>query len=169
MSRQLYTQGQSPAMDARELYDHVADPFGDSAQGSPNPSLYSLELTQIPVMRRAGSSPLAHPPQKHEFRSYFLTEKYVATTRIKCIIFNHSVRYERPWAGDKRLGRIRYSNWIVWTCMFLALPLIGYLNYNSVKRAASHDYCLVLDEDFKTLDPNTWNQEVQVRALLKKG
>ncbi|KAF2668729.1 putative secreted glucosidase [Microthyrium microscopicum] len=86
---------------------------------------------------------------KREFKSYLLTDKY-----------------DRPWTDDKRLSRIRYSNWIVWAFILFSIPLIGYINYYlGYKRAVKHDYCLVLEDNFSKLDTSVWNHEVQVNGF----
>jgi len=83
--------------------------------------------------------------EKHQFRSYRLTGPY-----------------EQPWISDKRLKRTRYNSYIVYGLMVLGLGIAGYLCYNAVASVPKHNYCLVLDENFQTLDSSIWNHEVQV-------
>ncbi|KFY30524.1 hypothetical protein V494_08122, partial [Pseudogymnoascus sp. VKM F-4513 (FW-928)] len=42
------------------------------------------------------------------------------------------------------------------------MGVAGYICFAATQSVPKHDYCLILDEDFKTLDPNVWNHEVQI-------
>ncbi|KFY02959.1 hypothetical protein O988_01777 [Pseudogymnoascus sp. VKM F-3808] len=68
----------------------------------------------------------------------------------------------RPWIKDKRMKKTRYNNLIVYIFMVIGFGVAGYICFAATQSVPKHDYCLILDEDFKTLDENIWNHEVQV-------
>ncbi|OBT63660.1 hypothetical protein VE03_06122 [Pseudogymnoascus sp. 23342-1-I1] len=121
-------------------------PFGDS-------NAISSETSSIAPHSRHGSEGTATTPrhrdsgekEKHQFRSYRLIGEY-----------------EQPWIKDKRMKKTRYNNLIVYIFMFIGFGVAGYICFSATQSVPKHDYCLILDEEFKTLDPNVWNHEVQV-------
>lgn len=83
--------------------------------------------------------------EKHQFRSYRLVGEY-----------------ERPWVTDKRMKRSKYNNLIVYIFMVIGFGVAGYICYTAYASVPKNDYCLILDEDFKTLDTSIWSHEVQL-------
>lgn len=94
-------------------------------------------------------------------------------------------RYDQPWAGDVRMKRTKYSNWIVYGGIVIALGICGYLVYDGMKashslsttgvsRAHFHcctrvadnllQYCLVMEDNFDKggVDSSHWSHEVQL-------
>jgi len=82
---------------------------------------------------------------------------------------------------EKKLGRNRNSSIIIWTFVFLAVLVSVYINFAVAKKAkhgdvshspilsshAVHSYyqfCLILDDNFKTFNKDVWSSEVQVSA-----
>ncbi|TKA79672.1 hypothetical protein B0A49_04711 [Cryomyces minteri] len=55
--------------------------------------------------------------------------------------------YEQPWTSDKRLKRWRYNN------------------VQKVLHENSHGYCLLVDDEFKSIDSSTWSHEVQINGF----
>ncbi|KAJ5593911.1 uncharacterized protein N7459_000119 [Penicillium hispanicum] len=69
--------------------------------------------------------------------------------------------FEKPWLHDTK----RSPNWdtiIFYTCVVIALAISGYICWHAYTDVPQHEYCLILDEDFKTLDTRVWNHEVQL-------
>jgi hypothetical protein len=81
---------------------------------------------------------------RHEFKSFRLKGEYVA-------ILVHSFysttltrsSYVQPWAGDKRMKRTKYNNYIIYIFIFLSLALCAYLTYDGVKSAKVGDVSLI--------------------------
>lgn len=83
--------------------------------------------------------------EKHQFRSYRLVGEY-----------------ERPWVTDKRMKKSRYNNLIVYIFIVIGFGVAGYICFTATQSVPKNEYCLILDENFKTLDTNVWNHEVQL-------
>ncbi|EAW08576.1 glycosyl hydrolase family protein [Aspergillus clavatus NRRL 1] len=71
--------------------------------------------------------------------------------------------YEKPWlqTGKRRWD---WDRTIFYSAIGIALALSGFICYHSVASVPKNDYCLILDDDFSTLDTNTWNHEVQLNG-----
>ncbi|EEA23630.1 hypothetical protein TMatcc_002506 [Talaromyces marneffei ATCC 18224] len=126
----------------------IRDPFSDSAAPSVVASVGSSaahaaqgSIDGLPIR----DSTYTRAPVKRRFKSYLLTGEY-----------------ERPWVNDKRLKRIRVNNYIIWGFIVAGLAVSGYINYNATTQVHKHSYCLILDDDFSTLNTNVWTREVQV-------
>lgn len=70
--------------------------------------------------------------------------------------------YEQPWLEDKRMGRTWINNAIIYGFIFLGLVVSGYIGYTKAKSVVKHDFCLIMDDNFSTLDSTFWSHEVQV-------
>jgi len=86
-------------------------------------------------------------------------------------------RYEKPWLKKREKGA-HWDRPIVYGCMFIGLcmgikilpvawflivSVIGaYLCYAAIEKVPKHDYCLIMDDQFSTLDTNVWSHEIQV-------
>ncbi|KAF2814133.1 glycosyl hydrolase [Mytilinidion resinicola] len=140
------------------------NPFGDenapsapSSNGSKSPP--SLSSTQARnsarnslVIQRSddsarfiASNENSISEEKHRFRSYKLVGEY-----------------QQPWILDKRLHRTRINNYIVWGFIALGFLLSAWICFSTIKKIPKTKYCLVLSDDFQTIDPTIWNQEVQI-------
>ncbi|KAF2670927.1 putative gram-negative bacteria binding protein [Microthyrium microscopicum] len=87
--------------------------------------------------------------QKHQFRSYLLNGKY-----------------ERPWVDDSVPKRaLKRSNWIIYAFIIVALGLSALINWRATIKISKHDYCLILDDSFSSIDKDIWNQEVQLSGF----
>jgi hypothetical protein len=71
--------------------------------------------------------------------------------------------YAQPWRDDPRLKKTRINNWIVRGFIIAGVALSGFICYTATWKVGNHTYCLILDDDFTTLDKNVWSHEVQVR------
>ncbi|CAI7618790.1 unnamed protein product [Penicillium pancosmium] len=72
--------------------------------------------------------------------------------------------FEKPWLEDGK----RKPNWdsiIFYTCCAIALCVSGYICWSEYEKVPRHDWCMILDEDFKTLDTAVWNHEVQLNGF----
>ncbi|KAI0763979.1 concanavalin A-like lectin/glucanase [Trametes elegans] len=72
---------------------------------------------------------------------------------------------DKPWL-KKRDCRERASYWLTVVAMFLGIAgaaVLCFFGYNSVELLKDSDLCLVLDENFDTLDlDNTWKRDVEL-------
>lgn len=82
---------------------------------------------------------------RHEFRSYRLVGKY-----------------EQPWLEDPRMRKTRQNSWVVYGGIVIGILLSLFICYTKIQSVTHHDYCLILDEKFESLDPNVWTHEVQI-------
>ncbi|ORY16517.1 glycosyl hydrolase [Clohesyomyces aquaticus] len=119
----------------------TAAPAAEPAQNS-----LEIETFRPPSLPSTVPSAYRTPRKaKHTFASYRLKGEY-----------------NQPWLDDKRIQRTKYSNWIVWLFVLLALCVSGYLSYDGAKGAKNGDYCLILDDKFDNIDPAVWSHEVQI-------
>ncbi|KIV81625.1 hypothetical protein PV11_03796 [Exophiala sideris] len=81
----------------------------------------------------------------HEFKSYLLSGKI-----------------EKPWIEDKKYKAPRKGNWYILGGLVLAIVLSAIVNWRVAVGIPKHDYCLVLDDSFQTLDTSVWSHQVQV-------
>lgn len=147
--------GNSSSSSSISDFPRSRNPFSDSNAALPNASPSESgeksqpkrHSSQRPSLSSRASSYGAHPrAKKHRFVSYRLREVY-----------------EQPWLGDKRLKAWKRNNYVVYGAMFIAMGVIGFFGYyGTIRGVPKHDYCLVLDENFKSLDSATWNHEVQI-------
>lgn len=73
-------------------------------------------------------------------------------------------KYEQPWLDDKRMSRSRYNTFIVYGFMILGLAISAYICWAKARTVVKHDYCLILDENFESIDPAIWNHEVFING-----
>ena len=81
----------------------------------------------------------------HKFRSYRLIGKY-----------------EQPWLDDPRMRNTRHNSWIVYGGILVGVLLSAYICYTRVSDIPQNEYCLILEDNFATLDTNIWTHEVQL-------
>ncbi|KAL1955709.1 hypothetical protein VTO42DRAFT_8181 [Malbranchea cinnamomea] len=117
----------------------IHNPFSDSAAQSVQPASYSS-------------------PQQYATPS----EEVSQPVRRKFVSYRLHGSYERPWLSDKKLKRTRVGNYIIWAFVVLGLGLSGLVNYMILRKVSKREYCLILDDQFSSLDTTIWNHEVQV-------
>ncbi|CAI7608215.1 unnamed protein product [Penicillium manginii] len=72
--------------------------------------------------------------------------------------------FEKPWLEDGK----RKPNWdsiIFYTCCAIAVCVSGYICWSEYEKVPRHDWCMILDENFKTLDTSIWSHEVQLNGF----
>jgi hypothetical protein len=121
------------------------NPFGDSAAQSEKSSIRGN-----PIAISTDSSPrqanfLNEKRPKHRFRSYRLVGKY-----------------EQPWLEDPRMRKTKQNSWIVYGGVAIGALLSAYICLSKIQAVTNHEYCLILDDDFRTLDTSIWTHEVQI-------
>ncbi|KAJ5639917.1 uncharacterized protein N7484_007779 [Penicillium longicatenatum] len=117
------------------------NPFATPPFATPIPSIRSRRPTSSAVS--SAQVPVAPRPRRRFQSSRLIGE------------------FEKPWLE----GGKRTPNWdsiIFYTCVFIAIAASAYICYDAVAKVPKHDYCLVLDEDFSTLDKSIWSHEVQL-------
>ena len=121
------------------------NPFGNSAAQSENSSLRGGRDSQWTrsLPRQEDFNKQKKPG--HRFRSYRLVGKY-----------------EQPWLEDPRMRKTRQNSWIVYGGIVFGVLLSAYVCFTKIRAVTNHKYCLILDDDFHTLDPNVWTHEVQI-------
>lgn len=103
----------------------------------------SAEPTPRHSLTSTSSAPDATP--RYRFRSYRLAGKM-----------------DKPWLQDKRMKKTRVNNIIVLVLVFLGFAAAGVLVYFLSKPYVQGDYCLIYEDNFKTLDTSVWTHEVQL-------
>ncbi|KAF3934530.1 Beta-glucanase [Dactylella cylindrospora] len=72
-------------------------------------------------------------------------------------------KYQQVWLTDPRLNsKNRINNTLVYVLLAVGIAAGAVYCWTGYTAFPKHDYCLVLDDSFETIDPNTWNYEVQV-------
>ncbi|KAF2430581.1 putative gram-negative bacteria binding protein [Tothia fuscella] len=133
VNRGVPTSSSKGAFGDREK-DSAASSF--TAGQADQSSASSVEDYDAPVDKARG---------KHRFKSYQLDGKY-----------------DQPWVSDPRMNRTRWNNWILRAFMFIGVALSAYICFSATQTVGKHSYCLVYQDDFKTLDTNVWTHEVQI-------
>ncbi|KAM5497480.1 hypothetical protein McanMca71_007343 [Microsporum canis] len=114
----------------------IQDPFSNSAAASFRTASYHSQPSD------------RQPARRQQFKSYRLNGEY-----------------ERPWLGDSRLKRSRVGSYIIWGFVGLGLAISAYINFTVTQKVSKHQYCLILDDQFSSLNEDTWNREVQAGAF----
>lgn len=116
------------------------NPFNDSATHS-----RSSSYRQTPPPLPGPEDFYMEKKPRHRFRSYRLVGKY-----------------EQPWLEDPRMRKTRHNSWIVYGGILVGVVLSAYICLTKIQSVTNHDYCLILDDNFQTLDPKIWTHEVQI-------
>ncbi len=97
----------------------------------------------------AGSSTRGFVLQKHNTtRRKFKSSRFTGT------------EYPKPWLEQKEPRR-KWERVIFWTSVAVGVLIGAVICFFSYKSVSNFEYCLVLEDDFETLDKNVWNFEVQ--------
>jgi beta-glucanase (GH16 family) len=83
--------------------------------------------------------------RKHRFTSSLLTSEY-----------------EKPWLNDPVFRKTRWNNVIVGLFFILGFAGAGGIAFLLTWPYVQKDYCLIFEDDFKTLDSDVWTHEVQI-------
>ncbi|KAL1296819.1 hypothetical protein AAFC00_004445 [Neodothiora populina] len=75
-------------------------------------------------------------------------------------LLDHNEPYEKPWLEIKEPKKI-WERVIFFFGCACGAGLGIWLCVSSYTKNANHAYCLVMEDDFKTLDTSTWNFEIQ--------
>lgn len=68
--------------------------------------------------------------------------------------------YPKPWLEHKD-PRLKWERIIFWGSIVVGVLIGALLCFLSYRSVSNFEYCLVLEDNFETLDKNTWNFEVQ--------
>lgn len=117
-------------------------------------STYPPSLTYLPSSPYTSSlSPYHLHPKR--------TRALMPSSRLEGKIPNE----EKPWLKEKN-KRERISWWLTLFMMLLGFGAAGvvcYFGWSGVHQLKDEDLCMVLNENFNTLDlTNTWNRDVEL-------
>lgn len=70
--------------------------------------------------------------------------------------------YEKPWLSDPAMRRTRWNNFIIGFFIFAGFAASGVIAFFSAWPYKQGDFCLVYEDDFKTLNTDVWTHEVQL-------
>ena len=126
------------------------NPFADSATHSEKSSLRERETPDThsvysPAAQDDRLNYMSEKAPRHRFRSYRLVGKY-----------------EQPWLEDPRMRKTRHNSWIVYGGIALGLAISAYICVSRIMTVTNNEYCLILDDNFETLDKSVWTHEVQI-------
>ncbi|OCK77836.1 glycoside hydrolase family 16 protein [Lepidopterella palustris CBS 459.81] len=116
-----------------------------------NPFATPLRLSRAPTEdeRRGTYFPAAvldgsHQPRLRKFKSARWT----------------GGEYEKPWTTEKNPKK-KWEKIIFWGSIVVGFAIGGLICFFAYASVTNHEYCLLLEDNFKTIDPNTWNYEIQ--------
>ncbi|KAK7885196.1 hypothetical protein LTR67_010687 [Exophiala xenobiotica] len=110
---------------------------------------FTSARNEIGTPRSAGSSTRGFVLEKHtRTRRKFKSSRFTGT------------EYPKPWLEEKEPRR-KWERVIFWTSVVIGLLIGAVICFFSYKSVSNFEYCLVLEDDFETLDKNVWNFEVQ--------
>lgn len=139
----------------------IQNPFASSDDSQPQSRASSLYITQRRFPSSGGIS-VAEGGERSEGGEHSSSIEEKTSSKRRFQSFRLRGEYAQPWKADKRTDRVKYSNHIVYGFMTLAFLLCGYIIFTGYKSVVRHDYCLVYEDDFKTLDTSIWSHEVQL-------
>ena len=116
-------------------------------------STHSLSLGSNPFATPNHASPATESLVAIDLSSYCRRRKF-KSSRFK------GTEYPKPWL-DEVEPRRKWEKVIFWGSLVIGVligAVICYFNYKSV---SNFEYCLVLEDNFETLDKKTWNFEIQ--------
>ncbi|KAK1749885.1 glycosyl hydrolase [Echria macrotheca] len=70
--------------------------------------------------------------------------------------------YEKPWLSDPKLKRTRRNTWVMIGFTVLGLAAAAVYCVFEVRSKLDMPLCLILDDDFRTLNTDVWSHEVQL-------
>lgn len=70
--------------------------------------------------------------------------------------------YEKPWLADPAMKKTRWNNWIVIAWCLVGLAGAGLICFMGIRQYQTGPFCLVFEDDFKTLDTSVWTHMVTV-------
>ncbi|KAH6721567.1 glycosyl hydrolase [Leptodontidium sp. MPI-SDFR-AT-0119] len=121
-------------------------------EGLPQPPVATVEQT---------SHVLSRPASLDIIRQGDIRSRGSKRAQSYRLITDFIIRYEQPWLKDKRMGRTWINNVIVYGFMLLGLAISGYICYSKAKSVVKHDFCLIMDDSFSTINPAFWSHEIQ--------
>jgi hypothetical protein len=68
--------------------------------------------------------------------------------------------YEKPWVGEV-IPKKKFEPWILWGCVMFGIAIGGVICWLSYTSVSNYSYCLVFEDDFKTIDKDVWGYEIQ--------
>lgn len=84
------------------------------------------------------------------------------TPRYRFRSYRLNGKMEKPWLADKAMKKTRLNNIIVAVLLVAGLVAAGVVAYFLAKPFQQGQYCLVYEDDFKTLNKDVWTHEVQL-------
>ncbi|KAG4439544.1 hypothetical protein IFR05_004984 [Cadophora sp. M221] len=69
--------------------------------------------------------------------------------------------FEKPWLDKSKRG-LNWDTITFYSAVLAAFCIGGYLLYDAYVKVPKHEYCLVMDDNFSTLDGNLWSHEIQL-------
>lgn len=132
-----------------------------SSQGNNNNNQTVRHRAEFPFPSRQPSSEFASPTGV--YTPYSVASQPSAKHRFKSTRLRGD--YDKPWLKDPALKKTRWNNLIVGTFMSLGIVGAGLICYFTSAPFKQKDYCLVYEDDFKTLNKDIWSHEVQLNGF----
>lgn len=70
--------------------------------------------------------------------------------------------YDKPWLADPAMKKTRWNDWIVIAWCLVGLAGAGVICFMGIRQYQTGPFCLVFEDDFKTLDTSVWTHMVTV-------
>lgn len=142
------------------------NPFGDErAQSVASPSGSIMNPFQSPAISRPASSfggsssalgrPLEAGGSESGSGSSGGPQRYFHSRRIQ------KGEVEKPWL-EKKDPREKWVTILPLIGILIGLGISGFLVWDGIHSVVQHNYCVVLDDSFATLNTEVWTKEVQV-------
>ncbi|KAK5239878.1 hypothetical protein LTR40_014191, partial [Exophiala xenobiotica] len=113
-----------------------------STSRSSHSNPFTSARNEIGTPRSAGSSTRGFVLEKHtRTRRKFKSSRFTGT------------EYPKPWLEEKEPRR-KWERVIFWTSVVIGLLIGAVICFFSYKSVSNFEYCLVLEDDFETLDKN---------------
>ncbi|KAF2258385.1 concanavalin A-like lectin/glucanase [Lojkania enalia] len=99
--------------------------------------------------------PLISPPQQ----SMQLARCDAENSRV-LVSLTGSIYDEKPWAAKKH-PKLKWERTIFYGSIGIGLAIGAIICYQAYASVTNHDYCMVFEDTFQSIDKNTWNIEIQ--------
>lgn len=74
--------------------------------------------------------------------------------------------YEKPWLSERDPRKL-YERIMFFSGCFAGLCLGGWMMYQSWMEVTNSEYCMILDDNFTSIDTSIWNYEIQIGGFGK--
>ncbi|KAF1811333.1 concanavalin A-like lectin/glucanase [Eremomyces bilateralis CBS 781.70] len=123
---------------APSIHTPSSNPFSTPLRSSRVPSEDERRVSYFPSTAIQG-----HAPRQRKFKSARFTGEY-----------------EKPWL-DEPNPRRKWERLILWGSVVIGFAIGGFICYMAYASVSNFEYCLVMDDNFESINSDHWGYEIQ--------